>query len=465
MSIVCATNLSPESMNAGTVAAAMAAKLRQPLILYGVLEHEGHASELSSPLADLRERLEAEAARMRGFGGEVRTEVCSGDPEQRLSSDAECRKARWLVLASQGWSTSLWRRVPLSERLVRRACSPVLVVRRHEALLDWARGRRRLLVLAGLDATDGAEAPVAFLHALREVGPCDVIAAYVCSPAEERTRLGIHTPVHVELLDPVVRNIQTLDPEVERVLLRELKEHVGELPGEGRVELHLEPGYGRRADHLLHVATERHADLVVVGTHQRAGLQRLWHGSVSEGVLKSAEQSVVCVPATYVQPRKAGPPRSVLVPVDFSEASLRAVAQARLLVGPGGHIHLLHVHLRRLGDPAWTDHYGVLPEPPGEQERVLAGLQALVPPEDGGVRWTVEGVSGSDVAQAVSQAAERHGMDLVCVGATEGRLGAIGGVARALMARCHRPVMVVPLGPSTVRTEPRGWGPPEAPGR
>ena len=42
------------------------------------------------------------------------------------------------------------------------------------------------------------------------MGPCDIIAAWVCSPVEERERLGIHTPVHLEMLDPVVRRIEVL---------------------------------------------------------------------------------------------------------------------------------------------------------------------------------------------------------------------------------------------------------------
>jgi nucleotide-binding universal stress UspA family protein len=109
-----------------------------------------------------------------------------------------------------------------------------------------------------------------------------------------------------------------------------------------------------------------------------------------------------------------------------------------------------------MGDPDWKDHYGVLPEPPAEREQVLGRLRSLVPGEDGGVRWTFEGVSASEEAQAICQAAEREGVDLVCVGATSGRMGRVGGVARELMARCHRPVLVVPA-PAEVR-EPSGWG-------
>jgi nucleotide-binding universal stress UspA family protein len=457
MPIICVTNLSPDSVRAASAAAALAVRLKVPLVLYGVMEQEGLEAGGAHPRTSLQERLELEAQRLSALGTQVRT-VLTSDIEEALGGDEECRKARWLLLAAEGWHAAAWRRTPLPERLVRHACGPVLVVRRDGALADWARGRRRLQVLVGVNPLDEADCSVAFLHALREVGPCDVIAAYVCSPAEERERLGIHTPVHVELLDPVVRGIQALDPQVERVLLREMREHVGELPGEGKVELHLEPGYGRRADHLLHVARERGVELLVVGTHQRAGLQRWWHGSVSEGVLRHAEQSVVCVPPTYKRVRPLSPPRSVLVPVDFSEASLRAIAQARTLVSAGGRIHLLHVHPRRLGDPDFSDHYGVLPEPPAERERVLRQLQALVPQEPGGVRWTVEGVTAGDLVVGICQAAEREGADLVCVGATEGPLGRVGGVARELMARCHRPVLVVPA--LAEAREPSGWGPP-----
>jgi nucleotide-binding universal stress UspA family protein len=456
MPIVCITNLSPDSLRAANVAAALAARRKVPLMLYGVAEHEGSDSGGSSSQAVVHGRLEMEAERLRALGVEVHT-VMTPKAQEALLGDEECRKAEWCVLAAEGWQIPVWRRTPLPERLMRRACAPVLVVRREEALVDWIRGRRRLVVMVGVDARDEADGSVAFIRSLREVAPCDVIATYVCSPGEERTRLGIHTPVRVESLDPVVRGIQTLDPYVERVLVREVRERLGEVPGEGNVEIHLEPGYGRRDEHLLHVARERGVDLLVVGTHQRVGLQRWWHGSVSAGVMRNAVQSVVCVPAAYVKPRRLNAPRSVLVPVDFSEASQRAIAQARMLVGAGGRVHLLHVHPRRMGDPNWTDHYGVLPEPPAEREQVMRRLQALVPPESDGVRWTFEGVSASEEALAVCQAAEREGVDLVCVGATGGRMGRVGGVARELMARCHRPVLVVPA-PTEVR-EPSGWGP------
>jgi nucleotide-binding universal stress UspA family protein len=451
MAIVCATNLSPESLEAANVAAALAGRLGEPLLLLGVSEGEPLAGGVGASRDALLQRLEAEGERLRGVAGVVRRLSQPVASAEEVLGDEECRHARWVVVASRGWRTSTWRRASLPERLARHGCAPVLVVRHEAALVDWVRGRRRLLVMVGVDPRSATtDAALTFLRELRRVGPCDVLATHVCSPLEERERLGIHTPVHVEVLDPSVRGMEALDPAVERVLRREVRERVGDLMGEGGVEVVLEPGFGRPSDHLLHVAHERRVDLLVVGTHARGTLGRLWHGSVSAGVLRHAAQSVVCVPPSLREPRPAGPPRSVLVPVDFSEASARAISQARSLVGPGGRVHLLHVHRRRLSDVGFQDHYGVLPEPPAEREQVLRRLWGLVPHDEGAraVRWSVEGVTGDDVTLAICQATEREGVDLVCMGMSHVPSrepdAFKGTVARELVARCRRPVMVVP---------------------
>jgi nucleotide-binding universal stress UspA family protein len=450
MPVVCATNLSESSVRAARAAAAIATRLGEPLWLLGVFDGEHPVAEGPVSLSEARRRLEAEASRLRTPGLPVELRLLEGAPGKVLMEDELTRNARLLLLSAEGWGPVSWRRAPVHERLAQCARVPVLVVRREgQSLCDWARGGRRLLVLVGVDDSPTSARAVTWLHELRRVGPCDVVAASVCSPVEERERLGIHTPVHLEMLDPVVRRIEVLDPEVERVLMRELVERVGELPGEGRLEPHLEPGFGRPSDHLLHVAHSRGVDLVVVGTHQRGGLARLWHGSVSAGVLRHAEQSVVCVPPSQPVARRSVPPRAVLVPVDFSEASTRAISQACSLVRPGGRVHLLHVHRLKAAERSWVmDHYGVLPEPPQERSAVLERLRAMVPHEDGArqVHWTVEGVTGDDVARAICQATEREGVDLVCLGTSAARGPASylsDAVARALVARCRRPVMVL----------------------
>jgi nucleotide-binding universal stress UspA family protein len=83
-------------------------------------------------------------------------------------------------------------------------------------------------------------------------------------------------------------------------------------------------------EEILAQAGARHADLLVIGTHGRAGFQRLFLGSVTEKVIRKA----TC-PTLVVPPRApdvpAGAPiqfRRILCAVDFSESSLDALAYA-----------------------------------------------------------------------------------------------------------------------------------------
>ena len=62
------------------------------------------------------------------------------------------------------------------------------------------------------------------------------------------------------------------------------------------MELHLEPNLGRVDSALIQFARERAHDLLVVGSHQRQGFQRLWQTSVSRGVLHHAPMGVAVVP-------------------------------------------------------------------------------------------------------------------------------------------------------------------------
>jgi nucleotide-binding universal stress UspA family protein len=93
---------------------------------------------------------------------------------------------------------------------------------------------------------------------------------------------------------------------------------------------------------LLHASAIR-PDVIVVGTHQRSGFDRLRVGSVAERVAARAAVPVLVVPAG-VLPRAVGPFQHVAVAVDFSASSERAVEQALALASqPTDRITLLHV--------------------------------------------------------------------------------------------------------------------------
>jgi hypothetical protein len=168
MAIVCATNLSPESAEAANVAAALAARLGEPLLLLGILDGEPPGPMGRDAEAGVLQRLEAESARLRPVAGVVRPVLRSSTAAEEVLSDEECRHARWVVVAAEGWRTPAWRRASMPERLARHGCAPVLAVRREAALVDWLRGRRRLLVMAGVDPCSAtSDAAVTFLREVR----------------------------------------------------------------------------------------------------------------------------------------------------------------------------------------------------------------------------------------------------------------------------------------------------------
>ena len=54
--------------------------------------------------------------------------------------------------------------------------------------------------------------------------------------------------------------------------------------------------YGSTADGILSCSKEFNADLIVIGTHSRSGIDRLLMGSVAESVVRSAQVPVLVVP-------------------------------------------------------------------------------------------------------------------------------------------------------------------------
>lgn len=85
-------------------------------------------------------------------------------------------------------------------------------------------------------------------------------------------------------------------------------------------------------------------DLLVVGTHGRAGLTKFLMGSEAEKWLRHAPCNLLLLRADTALAGDRGAIRRVLVPVDFSESSRHALGVARTLVsGASGAITLLHV--------------------------------------------------------------------------------------------------------------------------
>ena len=451
MAIVCGIDFSEHSAEAVRAGAAFAKRLGERIVLVHVVDLRafGWAKEefQAASLAAARSRLEQVAAQLAREGLQVEERVLAGAPDEMIVEVANSIGAGLVVVAALGHRSDVrWRVGSVATRIVRASPAPVLVVSTAEPFEACAGGERALRVLVGADFSESSDAAVRWLSTLRAVGPCDVILMHVYDPVRQWARLGIRPPVVVD----------AESPEIESVLLRDLRARIGEHLGTGRRDVRVRMSLDWVPESLALIALQEECDLVVVGHRRRSGLARLRHDPVSQGLLRTAPSAVACIPVIEEGLREAAPiPRisRVLAPTDFSELGNYALRYAYALLLAGGTVHLMHaVEEASLPNPLYA-HYSPgtrpTPEQRAAQEKDLeVALRALVPQEaeQRGIESRVEIVHGGEPAEAIRVAAERLGVDAICMG-THGRSGLssvmAGSVARKLASASPRPLFLV----------------------
>ena len=96
-----------------------------------------------------------------------------------------------------------------AEHLAVRSPIPALVVRSAVPFEAWARGERRLKILAAFDFTGTAEAALRWIQGLLAAGPCELVVGYVDWPLGEVQRLGINGEFLFGHNPPQVQQIST----------------------------------------------------------------------------------------------------------------------------------------------------------------------------------------------------------------------------------------------------------------
>jgi nucleotide-binding universal stress UspA family protein len=246
-------------------------------------------------------------------------------------------------------------------------------------------------------------------------------------------------------------------PSAEVELGRDLWDRVTHVLGEPPAKVHVSR-VTRHADHeVARFAEERKAGLVVVGTHQRHGWQRLVAHSFSRGVLTHASTNVLCVPvAPYVPAFEVPTIRRVLVATNFSTAGHDDIRHAFGLVSGGGEIHVLHVvPAPEPGmNPLVRSMSYLASSVDSEKARAAAQIKLdellRTLPDHSNIRVTATVAIHEHPAAAICEAAEKFGADVICVGSRErsrGDAGMLGSVAHGVMTRSQRPVLAVPPAP------------------
>ena len=457
MTIIAAVDLSTGSVNATRSAIELARVLRDEVLLLQAIPPMSMfypesaiagVPDLDQPLfRGTEEALENLRLALGKDAPEVAVDkrVVFGRPHEVLCRAAQEDNARLIVMGTAGRGPGGRLMVgSVAQRTVREAPCPVLVLRDGTApFTAWAQGKRPLRVLAGVDRGAATQAALALLGQWRTAGPCDVTLVHEYWPPGEYARLGLRGP----------RELDRDDPEVVAALDRDLRLQLPQLGGAGQVALRIRAGWGPVGSQLAMEAEADGSDVLVLGTDQPHGLERLRTGSAALSALHASELPLLVVPAGRpTQPLPARMPiplvRSVLVATDLSEVGNAALPHAYSLARPGGRVELCHVHEHALPAPAY-----LLPDQapalsPQKRRELELQLTDLIPAQAAelGVTSHVTVIDGGSAAEQILAAARRLGVDTIVV-ASHGRGGIsralFGSVAEAVVRGSDRPVYVV----------------------
>ena len=195
------------------------------------------------------------------------------------------------------------------------------------------------------------------------------------------------------------------------------------------------------------IEKEYDVDLIVLGTHGRKGVKRMFSGSIAESVIRSAHCPVLTMRQTHDQHRNplTSPDHkpSLLVPVDFSVHSYVALDFASsIAISLDATITILHIDEAsddasekvREGISDWSEH-----------RKVLWDQLKKVEPREKSIEFDHK-LLNSTASKHITQFANEQHYDYVVLG-THGRSGVgralMGSVAEHVVRNAECPVITV----------------------
>jgi nucleotide-binding universal stress UspA family protein len=214
------------------------------------------------------------------------------------------------------------------------------------------------------------------------------------------------------------------------------------------------------AEWILEEIDFRHADLVVMATHDRVGPERWLHGSVAESVVHGSPKPVMLVHGDGAIAQRLAELRPVLVvPLDGSELAEAALPFAVRLAGVLGS-QLKFVGVVPRPDQLVAADGGVTTFVGSDYERLEAEASAYLETMAGRIGAEVA-LRYGDAAPEIAATAEEFGAAMVVM-ATHGRTGLVrsvlGSVAGGVAHRAGVPVVLIhpPIRWGGVKTAPSG---------
>lgn len=220
------------------------------------------------------------ASRCGRAGVSFRQEVIAGDPAGVIVDQAAQRGVDAIVMTTRGYSgLTRWTLGSVSEKVMRGATSPVVVVRESRPLRH---------ILVPLDGSEHGERALPHAFWLARQNNARLTLVYVVEPfvtlmpstlGWEHISMQIDETANEKLtgqaaayMEDVATRYSTLDFEAEAAVLQ-----------------------GPTAETILQYAEDIGADLIAMATHGRTGLRRWVYGSVTEKVLRGIHSALLVI--------------------------------------------------------------------------------------------------------------------------------------------------------------------------
>jgi nucleotide-binding universal stress UspA family protein len=206
-------------------------------------------------------------------------------------------------------------------------------------------------------------------------------------------------------VEDLARTIEHFKAAAYEYLTRYVMEHIAS----GPMEVEMVVSENQTVPAILLTAEEKKADLIVMGTHGRSGINRLMLGSVTEKVLHEIDRPVLTVREKKgVAEVSRVSIRQVLCPINYTEVALKALEhavemskcfEAELLV-----LHVIESHLTEI-----------------KEEEEHGRLCAWVPDSVRSRCSLKEVVRRGDAAEQIIEVASSAGCDMIVLGAQHKR--------------------------------------------
>lgn len=251
----------------------------------------------------------------------------------------------------------------------------------------------------------------------------------------------------------------------ENIYIRSLAEELAKganITVGGRVET------GKAVDVICRRAKEIGADLIVMTSHGRTGLSRMWLGSVADGVVREASVPVLMLRPMDERHRRRSDPhlfRRILVPLDGSTTSSAILGAATEMArANGGTLVLVRVvmpvplYAFDAGTPVYptaiVDEDATRQVADTARDELMDLARSL---EREGLRVETDVVVGRQIATDILELAKSKGADLIAM-TTRGRGASrlvIGSVADKVLRASHLPLLLLhPRAGAARPTEP-----------